>query len=138
MKLLAGFLFLSVICMGQPRIVGNWVTIDDGTNEAKSVVEIFEHKGEYYGKIVKIFSTEDPDPACDKCPAEDDRYMKKIIGMEIIKNLKKVGEEYLEGNILDPEEGKVYRCKLWLEGSYLMVRGYWGPFYRTQTWRKST
>jgi uncharacterized protein (DUF2147 family) len=138
MKLLAGFLFLSVICMGQSPIVGKWVTVDDGSNEAKSVVEIFEQKGEYYGKIVKIFSGEDPDPACDRCPAEDDRYMKKIIGMEIIKNMKKVDEEYVDGSILDPEEGKVYRCKLWLEGSYLMVRGYWGPFHRTQTWRKST
>ena len=138
MKLLAGFLFLSVICMGQSPIAGKWVTIDDGTNEPKSVVEIFEEKGEYYGKIIKIFSTEEPDPVCDKCPLEDDRYMKKIIGMEIIKSMKKLGEEYVDGNILDPEEGKVYRCKLWLEGSFLKVRGYLGPFYRTQTWRKST
>ena len=138
MKLLAGFLFLSFVCMGQPGIVGNWVTVDDGTNEVKSVVEIFEQKGQYYGKIVKIFSKEEPDPVCDKCPRDDGRYLKKIIGMEIIKSMKKVGEEYIDGNILDPEEGKVYRCKLWLEGTNLMVRGYWGPFYRTQTWRKST
>jgi len=75
---------------------------------------------------------------CDKCPSEDGRYLKKIIGMEIIKDIKKVGDEYVDGSILDPEEGKVYRCKLWLEGANLMVRGYWGPFYRTQTWRKST
>lgn len=138
MKLLVGFLFISAACVGQPAIMGKWVTIDDGTNEAKSVVEIFEHNGQYYGKIIRIFSPEDPDPICDKCPLEDGRYQKKIIGMEIIRNMKKVGDEYVDGSILDPEEGKVYRCKLWLEGAELMVRGYWGPFYRTQTWRKST
>jgi uncharacterized protein (DUF2147 family) len=137
-KLLVGLLFISVICTGQPSIVGKWVTIDDGTNEEKSVVEIFEQKGRYYGRIVKIFSTEDPDPVCDKCARDDSRYLKKIIGMEIIKDMKKTGDEYTEGNILDPEDGKVYRCKLWLEGAELMVRGYWGPFYRTQTWRKSS
>lgn len=129
---------MSAVCAAQPGIVGKWVTIDDGTNEEKSVVEIFEQKGRYHGKIVKIFSTDDPDPVCDKCPRDDVRYLKKVIGMEIIQDMKKDGEQYIDGSILDPEEGKVYRCKLWLEGASLMVRGYWGPFYRTQTWRKST
>ena len=138
MKLLLGLLLVSVWCSAQPPIVGKWVTIDDGTDQEKSVVEIFETKGRYYGKIVMLLSADDPDPVCDKCAQEDDRYLQKIIGMEILKDLKKEGEEYIDGNILDPEEGKVYRCKLWFEGSQLMVRGYWGPFYRTQTWRKST
>lgn len=138
MKLLAGLLFMSVFCGAQPVIVGKWITIDDETNETKSVVEIFERNGKVHGKIIKIFSDDDPDPVCDKCPQDDDRYLKKIIGMEIIKDMRKAGDEYVDGNILDPEDGKVYRCKLWLEGSQLMVRGYWGPFYRTQTWRKST
>jgi uncharacterized protein (DUF2147 family) len=51
--------------------------------------------------------------------------------------MEKSGDEYAAGNILDPEEGKVYKCKLWLEGTELKVRGYWGPFYRTQTWTRS-
>jgi uncharacterized protein (DUF2147 family) len=41
-----------------------------------------------------------------------------------------------EGTILDPESGKIYQCKIWLEGEDLKVRGYWGPFFRTQTWKK--
>ena len=102
------------------------------------MVEIAERDGRLYGKVIKIFSKpgEDPDPVCDKCSRDDARYNKKIIGMEIIKDLKKAGNEYEDGSILDPEEGKVYRCKLWVEGSELKVRGYWGPFYRTQTWRR--
>jgi uncharacterized protein (DUF2147 family) len=138
MKLLVGLILVSGWCGAQPSIVGKWVTIDDGTDQEKSVVEIFETKGRYYGKIVRLLSADDPDPVCEECPREDDRYLKKIIGMEILSDLKKEGEEYVDGNILDPEDGKVYRCKLWFEGAQLMVRGYWGPFYRTQTWRKST
>ena len=38
---------------------------------------------------------------------------------------------------MDPEDGKVYRAELWAEGGALKVRGYLGPFYRTQTWVKA-
>jgi uncharacterized protein (DUF2147 family) len=58
--------------------------------------------------------------------------------MEIIKELVPDGNEFEGGDILDPEVGKVYSCKLWLEGGQLKVRGYLGPFYRTQTWEKTT
>jgi uncharacterized protein (DUF2147 family) len=121
-------------------ITGKWKTIDDNSGEERSVVEIFEQNGKFYGKILKIFRKpgEDPDPICDECPEDDPRYNKKIIGMEIIKEMKKSGSEYSDGNILDPESGKVYRCKIWLEGQELKVRGYWGPFYRTQTWKKAS
>jgi len=56
------------------------------------------------------------------------------LGMEIIRHMEAEGDEYAGGEILDPEVGRVYRCKLWLEGKNLKVRGYLGPFYRTQTW----
>lgn len=138
MKLLAPLLFVALFGKPETSILGKWNTIDDGTGEVKSVVEIVERKGKYYGKIVKLFAQEDPDPVCDKCPKDDGRYRKKIIGMEIITNMKKSGDEYSDGDILDPEDGKIYRCKRWIEGGDLKARGYWGPFYRTQTWRKST
>jgi len=101
-------------------------------------VEIFDRGGKIYGKVIKIFpkAGDDPDPVCDECPEDDARHKKKIIGMEIIKDMVKDGTEYSEGSILDPEEGKIYRCKLWIEGNDLMVRGYWGPFFRTQTWKR--
>ena len=91
MKLLIGLLLMSVWSSAQPAIVGKWETIDDNTNEVKSVVEIFESKGRYYGKIVKIFAPDNPDPVCDKCPRDDNRYLKKIIGMEIIRGYEKGG-----------------------------------------------
>ncbi len=119
-------------------VLGSWQTIDDATHEVKSIVEIFEHNGLVYGKIVKIFpkSRMDDDPVCDKCPADDPRHNKKIIGMEILKDMRGNKVELSGGNILDPESGKIYKCKVWLEGAELKVRGYWGPFWRTQTWKR--
>lgn len=123
---------------GQPSIFGKWTTVDDDTGEIKSIVEIIERDGEIYGRIVAILTESNPDVVCDQCGEDDERYNQRIMGMEIIQNLKKSGSEYGDGTILDPEDGKVYRCKLWVEDGQLKVRGYWGPFYRTQTWRKST
>jgi uncharacterized protein (DUF2147 family) len=137
MKMILPLMLVAFSSQAQ-SIVGKWKTIDDNTGEAKSVVDIFERGGKFYGKIVKIFSESDPDPVCDKCDEEDPRFRKKVIGMEIILDLERHGEEFSEGTVLDPEDGKVYRCKLWLEGKNLKIRGYWGPFYRTQTWEKAS
>jgi uncharacterized protein (DUF2147 family) len=132
------FLLFSLSAFSQASVLGQWKSIDDNTGETKSIVEIFERGGLIYGKVIKIFPKpgKDSDPVCEKCPEDDERFQKKILGMEIIRKLKKVGDEYAEGDILDPEAGKVYRCKIWLEGKDLKVRGYWGPVWRTQTWKR--
>lgn len=137
MRLLLALLFISASGYAQTSDLGKWKTIDDETGKEKSVVEIFEKGGKVYGKITRLFREkgEDMDPVCLECDEEDDRYKKKIIGMEIIRDMKKIGTELAEGTILDPNNGKIYRCKIWLEGSELKVRGYLGPFYRTQTWQ---
>jgi len=54
--------------------------------------------------------------------------------MIILKGLKKRGTEWSGGTILDPENGKTYRCKIWLDDGKLKVRGYLGILFRTQTW----
>ncbi|HEY9047618.1 MAG TPA: DUF2147 domain-containing protein [Ohtaekwangia sp.] len=139
MKILTLILLLAGnIGLAQKSILGQWKSVDDSSGEEKSIVDIFEKDGKVFGKIIRIFPAKgkDPDPVCTKCPEDDARFKKKIIGMEIIQDMEKSGEEYSEGNILDPEEGKIYRCKLWIEGKDLKVRGYWGPFYRTQTWKR--
>lgn len=129
--------FINFDGFSQNTVIGKWKSIDDDTNKPKSIVEIIEKDGKLFGKIIKLFreSGEDPDPVCEECDEDDDRYKKKVIGMEIIKGLSKDGNEFSGGTILDPADGKVYRCKIWLNGNDLMVRGYWGPFYRTQTWK---
>ena len=137
--LITGLLAFSLsisISYAQNSVIGKWVTIDDATKEKKSVVEIYEKNGKLYGKIIKLYRKpdENPDPVCDECDEDDPRYNQKIIGMEIITGLQKDGDEYGDGEILDPKEGKIYDCKIWLEDDKLMVRGYLYFFFRTQTW----
>ncbi len=59
----------------QAPIAGKWKTIDDETNEPKSIVQIFEKDGQYYGKVIELFlkPDADPNPTCDKCPDDDPR-----------------------------------------------------------------
>jgi uncharacterized protein (DUF2147 family) len=117
-------------------IVGKWKTIDDETGKPKSVVEIYEKGGKYYGKIVELLLRKD-DPKCDQCT--DDRKNKKILGMEIIREMKENKTEYSDGTILDPNNGRVYDCKIWIEKDkpdVLLLRGYIAFFYRTQNWER--
>lgn len=121
-------------------IFGRWVSIDDNSGKPRSVVEITERNGKAYGRILKLFRepTEAQDPLCGKCDEDDDRYKKKVIGMEIIRDMERNGDEWNEGTILDPKNGTVYDCKLWLENDRLMVRGYVLFFYRTQSWVRAS
>jgi len=121
------------------NIVGKWKTIDDETGEAKSVVQIWKAEdGLFYGKIMKLFDPAKQESICDKCDPKDARYKQKVIGMKIIQGMKKTGgNEWTDGTILDPNNGKVYKCKLFVEGKNLMVRGYIAFLYRTQTWLPS-
>jgi uncharacterized protein (DUF2147 family) len=136
--LLIAFLFITSLSQAQSNVIGKWRTIDDESGKERSIIELYEVKGLVFGKVIKTIPEpgEDPDPICDKCASDDPRFNKKIIGMEILRNMKRSGEEFGEGDILDPENGKIYRCKIWVEAGNLMVRGYWGPFFRTQIWKK--
>jgi len=117
------------------EVTGQWKTIDDESGEAKSIVEIYERDGRYFGKVEDLLLKPD-DTRCEKC--EGERKGQPIVGMEIITDMKKNGDEYSGGEILDPETGKVYRAKFWLENDdTLKVRGYVGFLYRTQTWQRN-
>ncbi|MCF6361305.1 MAG: DUF2147 domain-containing protein [Cyclobacteriaceae bacterium] len=115
-------------------IIGKWKTIDDETGKEKSIVEIYMKDGKAFGKIIKLFRgpEEDQDPICDVCT--DYRKDKKIIGMTVVTDMVKDGDEWDDGEILDPNNGKIYDCKLWVEDGKLQVRGYVAFFFRTQTW----
>jgi uncharacterized protein (DUF2147 family) len=126
------FILPSLAQQGTP--VGKWKTVDDNSGKTKSVVEIYEKGGKLHGKVLQLFDPEKPNPKCEECDADDPRHMKPIVGLEIIRNMTKSGSEYANGDILDPENGKVYRCKIWVENGKLMVRGYIAFLYRTQTW----
>ncbi|HOJ37596.1 MAG TPA: DUF2147 domain-containing protein [Ignavibacteriales bacterium] len=134
MKILFLLILLITLAFAQNSIIGKWKTIDDETGKPKSIVEIYEKGGKFYGKIIELFRepNEDQDPICTKC--EDYRKNQKIKGMVIITNMIQKDNYYEDGEILDPKKGKIYKCKLWVENGLLKVRGYWGFIYRTQTW----
>ncbi len=119
-------------------VLGEWNTIDDETGRIKSTVNIYKEGDKLYAKIVKLFRLpdEDPDPVCDECDKDDPRYNKKVLGMVIMEGLEWDDDEWDDGKILDPKNGKVYSCKLWMEDGNLQVRGYLGfsLLGRSQTW----
>lgn len=131
-------LLMTQIASAQNSPAGLWKTIDDKTGKVKSLVRIQESGGEFQGKIEKLFRDVDQDqnPKCDKC--EGSNKDQPLIGLTILFNIKKDGDEYSGGKILDPANGKLYSSKLKLIDSNkkLEVRGYVGMpmFGRTQTW----
>ena len=128
-------IFISFSVSGQ-SIVGKWKTIDDKTGKVKSQVEIYQNGNQFFGKIIEITDPVKQEALCTECSG--DQNGKKILGMLIINNLTKEDDEYGDGTILDPNNGKVYDCKVWLdEAGELQVRGYIGWFFRTQTWQKA-
>ena len=132
------FVAFSTSALAQMSPVGVWKTIDDETKKEKSLVRIKETNGVFTGTIEKFL---DPatkvDEVCDKCT--DDRKGKPVLGMTIIRNIKANADDkgiWDGGDILDPNNGKVYRARLKPVdgGKKLEMRGYLGPFYRTQVW----
>lgn len=115
------------------EIWGQWKTIDDETGKAKSIVELYEKDGKLYGKVIDLLLKPD-DTLCDKCTGK--RHNQPIVGMDFLTHMEKDGEAYSGGEILDPANGKTYRCKLWLADGVLKVRGYIGFFFRTQEWHR--
>ena len=121
----------------QATPVGLWKTIDDETRQEKSLVRIDDSGGTLSGKVEKISDPAKQDSKCDKCT--DERKDKPVLGMVIVRNAKQSADDneiWDGGDILDPNNGKVYRLRLKpLDGGkVLQVRGYIGPFFRNQTW----
>ena len=122
--------------MAQSTPVGLWKTIDDDTHQEKSLVRIVETSGVFSGKVEKGLGPKPEETTCSKCT--DARKDQPIIGMTIIQNARAGSEPgvYEGGEVLDPNKGKTYRLRLKLldGGKKLEVRGYIGPFYRSQLW----
>ena len=126
----------------QPTPLGLWRTFDDATGEAKAEIRIVERPGAgggaaaaLSGRIERPLRTF----ASDVCvPCTDDRKNQPVVGLEVIRGGQPTadGARWEGGRILDPENGKEYRLTLQPTdgGARLRVRGYLGPFFRTQTW----
>jgi uncharacterized protein (DUF2147 family) len=126
----------AVAVAGSP--VGTWRSIDDETQQQRSIISITEENGELKGVVEKIFDQpgDPPGHLCEQC--KDERKDKPIIGMTILWGMKQAGDAWTGGQILDPKSGKIYRCTITLseDGKSLHVRGFIGISLigRTQTW----
>lgn len=120
--------------------IGTWETIDDHTGEPKALVQISQDAdGTLSGKVIRgLGASDDPTRRCTACT--DARKDQLILGMTIIDGMKQDGESWTGGHILDPENGKIYKCKMHLgdDGKTLIVRGYIGISLlgRSQTWHR--
>jgi uncharacterized protein (DUF2147 family) len=130
---------LFTLSLNAQTCVGKWITIDDETGKQKSIVELYKSNDKLYGKITYLFPREGrgPNPKCTKCT--DDRKDEPLVGLQIVRGLKWDGDEWQGGTIVDPENGKIYTVAIWLDEDNkdkLNVRGYIGPFFRTQQWKR--
>ncbi len=136
-KIAFAFAALLLSTFSFAQIEGKWKTIDDETGKAKSIVEIFKKAdGKYYGKVVQLLTKPDIDK-CENC--KDDRKNKPILGLEVIRGMVKDGNGLTGGTIVDPKNGKVYKCNITPKGDKLEVRAYIGfaAIGRSQTWLKT-
>ena len=131
------FCITTMTSVQSQSVIGKWKTIDDATGEAKSIVEVFSKSGKVYAKVVDILDPANKNSICKNCAGDDKN--KPILGLTIIKGLSKEGSEYNSGEILDPKNGKLYKCTLSLESKdKLKIRGYIGfsLLGRTQYWHR--
>ena len=128
--------FLNAPAQAQ-SVIGKWENRNK-EGQVNSIIKVYEKNDKVYGKVERIMREEDRDRVCTKC--EGDLKNEPIEGMEIMQGLKKDGDEYEGGTIVDPKTGKEYQCKIWLDEDnpdILKIRGYISFFYKTREWRRA-
>lgn len=139
--ILAGLLHAGVALTATATPVGLWKTIDDHSHKPRALVRISESHGVLSGRIIRLFRApgQDPAPRCADCRGK--RHDQPVLGMKILWGFRRDGGRWQDGRILDPETGKIYRCRLRVsdDGEKLRLRGYIGLplFGRSQTWLRA-
>lgn len=124
---LLSLLSFSVVAELKHPAIGFWRTIDDKTGEAKSIVRIYDYQGKVYGRVHRVLTDRTAKAKISGSPL--------IEGLDIIKDLRPAADGVLDdGKVLDPQSGRTYSCKIWLENGKLIMRGSLFGIGRKQVW----